>query len=112
MTRDRHNGALQARRRELEALHLRALECSSAVSLGIGGAEVRTAVRSARRLVVHAPYRESGQRLLMQALATEGNFAEALLVYDRLRVLLHNDLGIAPGPDTQALHGELLARCT
>jgi DNA-binding SARP family transcriptional activator len=56
--------------------------------------------------------RESGHRLLMKALATEGNFAEALLVYDRLRVLLHNDLGIAPRPDTQALHGELLARCT
>ena len=96
------------RRRWLEDLRIRALECDGVASLGIGGSEVAAAERDARRLVEVAPYRESGHRLLMEALAHQGNTAEALLVYERLRGLLSDELGTSPSAQTQALHRRLL----
>ena len=87
-----------ARRVELEELKLRALEGVAAT-----GDE-----HAARRLVAAAPYRERGHVLLMEALATGGNAAEALRVYDRLRVLLRDDLGAAPGVQARHVHARLL----
>ncbi len=95
-------------RQWLEDVHLRALECDAAASLGIGGSEVAAAERDARRLLRLAPYRESGYRLLMQALAHRGNGAEALLVYEQLRSLLRDELGATPSLATQAVHRQLL----
>lgn len=95
-------------RRWLEDVRVRALECDAAASLGIGGSEVAAAERDARRLIRLAPYRESGHRLLMEALARRGNSAEALLVYERLRTLLREELGAAPSTATQTLHRQLL----
>ncbi len=96
------------RRHWLEDVHLRALECDAAGSLGIGGSEVAAAERDARRLIRLAPYRESGYRLLMQTLARRGNGAEALLVYEQLRTVLRDEVGTTPSPATQALHARLL----
>jgi hypothetical protein len=39
-------------------------------------------------------------------------YAEALLVYDRLRVLLRDELGIAPSPAVQSVHRRLLGETT
>ena len=44
----------------------------------------------------------------MQALAAEGNAAEALRAYERLRCLLRDELGVAPSAATQELHRALL----
>jgi len=44
----------------------------------------------------------------MRALEARGNSAAALAVYDRLRRLLRDELGAAPGAATQALHKHLL----
>jgi DNA-binding SARP family transcriptional activator len=55
-----------------------------------------------------APYRETGHRLLMEALAQRGNVAEALRAYERLRVLLREELGITPSPTVQGVHRRLL----
>jgi DNA-binding SARP family transcriptional activator len=44
----------------------------------------------------------------METLAARGNVAEALVVYDRLRRLLRDELGIAPGRAVQELHKRLL----
>jgi DNA-binding SARP family transcriptional activator len=44
----------------------------------------------------------------MQALAAEGNAAEVLQVYERLRRLLRDELGVAPSAPTQELHRVLL----
>jgi DNA-binding SARP family transcriptional activator len=99
---------LEDERRRLGELHLRALEAYGAAALGIGGTERSAAVRAARELTRLEPYRESGWRLLMQGLAAEGNVAEALSAYERLRGLLRDELGISPSPPTQALHRELL----
>lgn len=95
-------------RRELEGLHLRALEAYAGASLQLGGTELATAERSAADLVARAPFRESGYRLLMAALAEHGNVAEALRVYDNLLRLLREELGVVPSPPTRELHARLL----
>jgi SARP family transcriptional regulator, regulator of embCAB operon len=99
---------ISERRRALEDLETRALECYAASTLGIGGGEVMGAERASRRLVEREPYRESGYRLLMRAMAQRGNVADALRVYEQLRALLRDELGISPSPTTQALHVSLL----
>jgi len=95
-------------RRELGEIQHRALECVASAGLGLGGPELASVERSARALIAGWPYRESGYRFLIEALSRSGNTAEALLVYESLRVLLHEDLGAAPSPETQALHRSLL----
>lgn len=95
-------------RGRLGELHLRALEAYAQAGLGIGGTELAAAVRTARELTRREPYRESGYRVLMNALAREGNVAEALRVYEELRMRLRDDLGVAPSPQTQQLHTQLL----
>lgn len=95
-------------RRELDDLHVRALECYVQASLGMGGTEIPTARRAARELVSLAPFRESAYRLLMEAFLAEANPAEALRVYERLRTLLSEELGTYPSTQTQALHERIL----
>jgi SARP family transcriptional regulator, regulator of embCAB operon len=99
---------VEALRRELGEMRLRALECVGEAGLGMGGGEADAAERSGRRLVELAPYRESGHRLLMDALAARGNVAEALLVYEALRERLRDDLGVVPGPETRAAYERLV----
>jgi SARP family transcriptional regulator, regulator of embCAB operon len=95
-------------RRRLEEVRLRGLECFAAASLGLGGPALAQAEERARMLTELAPYRETGHRLLMEALERRGNLAEALRAYERLRVLLREELGVAPSPTIQAVHRRLL----
>ena len=97
-------------RRELRELETRGLESYAAASLGVGGTELAIAEQTARRLVEREPYHESGYRILMQALATKGNIADALLAYERLAGLLREELGADPSPSTRELHRSLLER--
>lgn len=101
---------IDEQRRALEELRIAALECVAAAGLGIGGAERAATERAGRRLIKLAPYRESGYRLLIGALDRGDNVAEALRVYERLRTLLREELGIAPGTATQELHRRLIER--
>ena len=68
------------------------------------------AERTARRLIELSPYRESGYAALMEAFEREGNIAEGLRVYERLRGLLREELGAAPSPAVQRVHERLLSR--
>jgi len=77
-------------------------------ALGIGGTELPAAVRTGRRLVRLAPLRESGHQVLMQALAREGNVAEALKVYGDLQVVLREELGVSPSATSQRVFESLL----
>jgi DNA-binding SARP family transcriptional activator len=95
-------------RRELDGIHVRALEAYGEAALGLGGAELAAAERAGRELVRRAPFREAGHRLLMRALVARGNPAEALAAYERLRVLLRDELGTGPSPSTQELHTAIL----
>lgn len=99
---------IETERRHVEGLHVRALEVYAGCTLAIGGTELPAAARAADALTRREPYRESGWRILMQALVAQGNTAEALQAYDRLRVLLRDELGVAPSPPTQKLHRALL----
>lgn len=98
-------------RRRLDEVRLRGLECFAAAGLGLGGPALAQAEERARMLTELAPYRETGHRILMEALERRGNVAEALRAYERLRVLLREELGIGPGPTVQAVHRRLL-QCT
>jgi SARP family transcriptional regulator, regulator of embCAB operon len=89
-------------------VRLRGLECFAAAGLGLGGPALAQAEERARMLTELAPYRESGHRILMEALAERGNVAEALRAYERLRVLLREELGVAPSPAVQVVHQRLL----
>ena len=99
---------IEPHRRRLEDIHCSALECYTASALGLKGGELAVGERTARELILLAPYRESGHRLLMEVLAARGNVAEALRAYEELRVLLRDELGATPSPQIQALHLQLL----
>jgi DNA-binding SARP family transcriptional activator len=99
-------------RRRLDDVRVRGLECFAAARLSLGESALPQAEECARRLIQLAPYRETGHRILMEALERRGNVAEALLAYDRLRVLLRNDLGIAPSPGVQGIYRRLLDETT
>lgn len=99
-------------RRQLDEIQVRGLECFSEASLGMGGPSLVQAENAARRLIELAPYRETGHRILIEALERRGNVAEALLAYDRLRVLLRDELGVAPSPALQVVHRRLLGERT
>jgi DNA-binding SARP family transcriptional activator len=77
---------------------------------GAGQVERREqlAVRASRQLVGLAPLRESGYQVLMRALASQGNVAEALGVHARLRDILRDELGISPCAATQDVYDHLL----
>ena len=95
-------------RRRLGDVRVRGLECLASARLGLGGPTLPQAEQSARQLIELAPYRETGHRILIEALEQRGNVAEALLVYDRLRVLLRDELGTAPSSALQSIHRRLL----
>ena len=99
-------------RRRLDDVGLRGLECVAAARLGLGGPTLPQAADCARRLIELAPFRETGYRILMEALEQRGNVAEALRAYDRLRVLLRDELGIAPSPAVQTVYRRLLGEST
>ncbi len=96
-------------RSELAELHLRSREVVARAGIGLGGSELAGAERAARALVRSAPFRESGYLLLMRALVSSGNTAEALRTFEGLRQLLAEELGSAPGAEIQALHRRLLS---
>ena len=99
---------LEPPRRELEEVHLLALEVIGRAGLAMGGTQIQSAERAARTLIEAEPYRESGYVLLMEALAVRGNVAEAVRVFDGLRTLLRDELGTSPSPEAIAAHDRLL----
>jgi DNA-binding SARP family transcriptional activator len=99
-------------RRRLEDVRVRGLECFAAARLGLGGPSLPQATDCARRLIELAPFRETGYRILMEALERGGNVAEALRVYDDLRLMLRDELGIAPSPAVQSVYRRLLGETT
>jgi DNA-binding SARP family transcriptional activator len=63
-------------------------------------------------LIELAPFRETGYLILIEALEQSGNVAEALRVYVRLRIMLREELGIAPSPALQNVYRRLLGEAT
>ncbi|HET6532034.1 MAG TPA: BTAD domain-containing putative transcriptional regulator [Actinoplanes sp.] len=105
---DAEGGWIDEWRGRLDLVHQRALSYYAEACLGIGGTELGGAERAARRLVELAPLSETGYRLLMRTQADQGDVAAALVTYERLRTLLREELGVAPGPVVQELLTRLL----
>jgi len=103
-----HATWLEPPRRELEDVRQQALEVIGRAGLMMGGTQLQSAERAARTLIELEPYRESGYVLLMEALSARGNVAEALRVFDGLRMLLRDELGTNPSAETIAAHDRLL----
>ena len=75
-----------------------------------GGGHAPRSHWASRQIVALAPFRESGYALLMEAQAAQGNPAEALETYERLRRLMRDELGATPSPELRAAHQRLLER--
>ena len=103
---------IDAHRRRLRDIELRALECIANTGLGLGGNELISAERSARVLIEREPLRESGYRYLILALTRRGNLAEAIQVYADLSRRLEAEVGIAPSPEMRALREQLTRGAT
>jgi DNA-binding SARP family transcriptional activator len=97
---------LERLREERRGWHLRALDVLAAAGLQLGDA--RLAVEAAEAAVALEPLREAGYALLMRAQSAAGNRGEALRVYERLRRLLSDELGVDPAPELSAVHVEVL----
>ena len=101
-------GWLEPHRRELDDIHMQALEVVGRAGLRMGGAQLSSVERAARALIDAEPYRESGYVLLMDALAARGNVAEGMRVFERLRTLLRDELGTAPSAEAITAYERLL----
>jgi DNA-binding SARP family transcriptional activator len=99
---------LEDRRRELVDLTVALLETAGRAALALRGEHLPQAERYGRELIDREPYRESGYALLMEIHESRGNVAEALRVFDDLRTLLREELGLTPAPALSALADRLL----
>jgi DNA-binding SARP family transcriptional activator len=88
-------------RTALRDTRVRALECLAAVATA--NAEHPLAAQLAREVVDLEPFRETGWQRLMRALSAAGNRAEAVRAYAQCKKLLADELGVAPGPATEAI---------
>ncbi|HEX6231314.1 MAG TPA: bacterial transcriptional activator domain-containing protein [Actinomycetota bacterium] len=94
------------RRRELQDVRVRALECRARVQLDEGSPAA--AIPDLELVLDLEPFRETAHRLLMRAHVEAGNPAEALRAFERCRTRLADELGVDPSPETLALHLDIL----
>ena len=99
---------IEDRRRELVEWHAGLLETAGRAALQLGGEHLPAAERSARELIDREPCRESAYVLLMEVHSARGNIAEALRVFDDVRRLLREELGLTPAPALTTLASRLL----
>ncbi len=74
------------------------------------GGDDAGAIAALERLVGIEPSNERAQRDLMEALARQGRYTDALRQYRACREALRRDLDVAPESATEALHRELTRR--
>lgn len=104
-----HADWVELARRAHSERHVRALTCVATAGLELGDAEhLAFAESAARTLIELEPLHETGNGLLIRALAAQGDRAHALLAYDELRAQLNDELGVAPGQELRQLHHRLL----
>jgi YVTN family beta-propeller protein len=94
------------KRREFADVRSRALSALADACLRSGDAPA--AAKWAEQTIALAPFRETGYRRLMEAHVAAGNRAEALQVYEQCRLLLAEELGAYPSPETESIYRGLL----
>ena len=108
LLRDLDRTWLDDQRRQLEALRPALLALIGDAALALGGSALARGTEAARALTLLEPFRESARALLIRLLVSAGDVAEALRVYDDLRVHLRDELGTVPSPQLTTLHERLL----
>lgn len=93
-------------RSRLLRAHLDALEGAATSALAV--AKPLDAVAWAEQAAALEPLRERAHVLFIEALATSGDTARALGVYDDFRRRLADDLGLDPSAEAQELQGRIL----
>ncbi|GAA0620631.1 tetratricopeptide repeat protein [Kribbella sandramycini] len=78
------------------------------VDLGVQQREQSAILAQLRELTITYPLRESLWVRLLRLLAGVGRAAEALELYEDVRVRIADELGVDPGAELRALHAELL----
>lgn len=101
-----HGAWIEARRRELAALRIRALE--AAIEFCVWNGEWGPATRYTEALLEIDPLREASYRRLMSAAAASGDRAAAARAYERCRTVLAEELGVLPHPETEALYDTII----
>ncbi|MFJ9828058.1 AAA family ATPase [Streptomyces sp. NPDC101160] len=104
---DRYAPWAEARRAHLAALRERTLLALAAAHLAAGAPE--EAVPTAERVLAAAPAEEGAHRILIEAYLRQGLRRRAVRQYHLCREALDTELGVRPGPETEALHQEALA---
>ena len=92
-------------RERLRQLRMYALE-ALAEKLAVAG-RYGEAVQAAYAAVVAEPLRESAHRAVVRVHLVEGNLAEAVRAYDAYRILLAEELGVAPSSQMDRLIRDL-----
>lgn len=90
-----------------ESLLSQALDCGRR-ALDAGDAE--SAARLARRLIEVDPLDEAAVRLAMESAHRAGKHDAVERIHAQLVDRLRRDLGVAPSPETEGLHAQLVAR--
>ena len=95
-------------RAERERLHEKALEgLTKLLSHTADDGGIERGIRTATRLLLLDPLRESVQRTLMELYCKQGRHAAALHQYRVCAELLAKELGVEPEPATKALYREI-----
>lgn len=102
---------LTSEQAEIERERLRRLFVAAGDRLAASELEAgdsASAAETARRVLRHDPYREEIHRHMLRALASTGDLAGLVAHFRRLSRMLHAELGVEPGAETQALYADLM----
>lgn len=89
-------------RRDLHEYEIRTFDTLAQVWLALD--QPVSALQAARRVVDLAPFRESAHGRVMECHLAAGDRAEAVRVYDRLREMLEESMGLSPNERTEELY--------
>jgi DNA-binding SARP family transcriptional activator len=101
---------LEGLRRRMADVRLRALETLADVWIEQGDAGL--AARDAAEAISIDPYRESAHRLLIRACLAAGDRGAAARAFEACRLLLEEELGVEPSPETRSLVDDVRIRST
>ena len=93
-------------RRDLHEYEVRTFDAIAQVWLALD--QPVSALQAARRVLDLAPFRESAHGRVMECHLAAGDRAEAVRVYDRLRQMLEETMGLSPNEHTEGLYARAL----
>ena len=93
-------------RERLRREYIGALLALGNINVELG--DYTAAINYFRRVTEEEPYQEEAWRGLLKAYALNGNRAAAIESFHQLRLLLRDELGLDPAPETQVLYRRIL----